>query len=240
MKQISTGHCAYHQISVATYRLLYPQAPLVSQSWKDQKSKKMKEWCSKNKHLQSERVKKGWAEPEARKRYLAAFNLRAPQTEEVKERISTTMKKIYAETNFPLKELNSTQAEAYKLGTRINPWLLNKKGLTPAEQYAKDMLTEYGFEHNSQINTNRSHSGFFYLDFANRKLKIAIEISCTNFHGKEERIDCDRRKAQALEESGWDLYVIWYNSSRRYSLKNTITQQLNQLIQKLNLTKEIT
>lgn len=240
MKQISTGHCAYHQISVATYKLLYPKAPLVSQAWKDKKSKKMKEWCSNpnNRELQKQRSKKAWEKQESRKKYLAAFKLRLPQTEEVKERISLTMKKIYAKTDFPLKNLNSTQSEAYKLGTRINPWKLNKKELTPAEQCAKDILTDYGFEHNLQISTNRSHSGYFYLDFANIKLKVAIEISCTNLHGKEWRAECDRRKALALEELGWNLYIIWYNSSRRSSLRNTITQQLNKLIQKLNLTKE--
>lgn len=237
MRQISTGHCYRHHITVAEYKTKFPNAPLVSESWRVQKIQASTNWANNNKELLRKHSIESWSKPENRKRYLDAFKLRPPQTEEVKEQISKTMKKVYAQTNFKLKELNATQSEAYQNGTRVNTLYHGSTKITPAEQIAKDILSQYGFEHNIQFYTNRAknHGHFFILDFIHEQLKIAVEISCENMHGKPHRKDCDERKALALQDYNWKLYTISYNSSRRSSLKNTITKKVEELLKDLKL-----
>ncbi len=238
MKQISTGHCNAHQITVARYKELFPTAPLVSENWREQKKASSKKWADEHKEIASQRAKKGWEN--SRENYLKGFKTRPPQTEEKKKQISETMKKVYAETNFPLKELHKTQSEDYKTGKRINPFTktIGRNGsvLSSGEQAAKDFLAPFNFQHNYPIKSDRSFMYNFYIDFALPELKIAIEINDKDLHSRPERIECDARKQLALSENDWTLYIVEYDSSRPKPVKTkVVTDQLIAIIEKLNL-----
>lgn len=231
-KQISTGHAAYHGMTVAEYRKEFPTAPIMSQQMRDDKSKSMKKYCEREdvKELYNSRMKKFWSDKDNHTRMCDSFKQRPKQSNEVIEQISQTMKLRYAEGS-KLKELN----ESDNMRNRINP--LEKLGrhcnMSSTETFAYGLLQPYGFLPNYTVPCLESNKGNFYVDFALPNIKLAIELD-SEIHDKPDIVERDLRKTTGLQNLGWTLFRLKFNSrsARRFT---KIQEELLGIIKALNL-----
>jgi len=162
--------------------------------------------------------------------------LRPPQTEEKKKQISESMKKVYRETDFTLRNRNENQdgdnnhfygknhseqskriigkkstewlLQAYKDGKKISPFKYLGKGkeMSSYEEEIHKLLSPLGFIYDYEIPFNK---GSYLIDFANTTRKIAIELDSTLHLGYEER---DKRKDSYLKEKGWSVYRFKFSN----------------------------
>jgi len=157
---------------------------------------------------------------------------RPPQTEEKKKRISESMKRVYKETNFPLKQINKNQfgidnhfygkthseesrkaigekstkwlLDAYKNGDKISPfkYLGQGKNMSQYEVEIYRLLRPLGFIYDYPIPFSK---GRYLIDFAYLERKIGIEID-SKLH--DLTIDRDKKKDKYLKRKGWKIYRI--------------------------------
>lgn len=231
-KQFSTSHASRHDITVAEYREKFPTAPIMSQMLRDNKSKNMKKFCEDDevKKSYSSRAKNFWNNKDNHARMRNSFKQRPKQSNEVVEQISQTMKQRYAEGS-KLKLLN----ESDNMRNRTNPLTnLGRCGTSSStEIFADNILKPYGFLHNYTVPCIESNKGYFYIDFALPEIKLAIELD-SEIHSKDFVIERDSRKTNGLQNLGWTLFRINFNSrsARRFT---KVQEELLGIIKMLNL-----
>lgn len=161
-----------------------------------------------------------------------AAKLRPPQTEEKKKRISETMKRIYRETDFPVRHSNENQfgennhffgkshtkeskekmgiaatkwlKEAYKTGRKISPfqYLGQAKEMSGPEKAVYQILEPLGFVYDYPISFSK---GRYLIDFALVDQKFGIELD-SPLHDKTKEVD--RRKDEFLHQRGWKIIRV--------------------------------
>lgn len=113
MKQIHHVHLRIHGTTIEEYKKKFPGAPTRCEKGRDHASNNMKNWAKENPEKlkeHSEKIKKVWRDPKKRSQFLKSFAKRPPQSQEVRNRISQTMKKHYeTHPEFPRRVQNENQ-----------------------------------------------------------------------------------------------------------------------------------
>lgn len=231
-KQIGTGHVKSHNLTMAQYRLQFPNAPLVCKAKKDVARSTMKAYAQKEGVLTKyrQRAKKFWSDPDNKVRMCESFKKRPKQSDIVIKKISDTMKKRYAEGS-KLKQMNDLD----NFSNRLNPLIKlgRYKQLSSMETFVFNILKPYGFMVNFPVVSNESRKRFFYIDFALPDKKIGIELD-SEIHDKESVMECDIRKNKGLINLSWRLFRIRFNSrSARKFIK--VQEELLGILTILNI-----
>jgi very-short-patch-repair endonuclease len=169
-----------------------------------------------------------------------AAKIRPPQTEEKKKRISDTMKRVYRETDFPIRHSNENQfgednhffgkthsesarkiigekstkwlKNAYKTGVKISPFQYLGKGKQTSQLEIEiiNVLEPLGFKHDHEISFNK---GSYMIDFAHLDKKVGIEIDTSLHNSKTKR---NQRKDKFLSSLGWEIHRMRLEDRENY------------------------
>uniref|UniRef100_A0A6M3KU88 DUF559 domain-containing protein n=1 Tax=viral metagenome TaxID=1070528 RepID=A0A6M3KU88_9ZZZZ len=179
---------------------------------------------------------------------------RPPQTEEKKKRISESMKRIYRQTNFPLKNKNENQSgednhfygethskenkqklsqsstkwlkNAYQNGDKISPfkYLGQGKGMSQYETEVYRLLKPLGFVYDYPVPFSK---GRYLIDFAHLERKIGIELD-SKLH--DSTSDRDERKDKYLRDKGWKIYRIKMDMKNPIDFAEEVLKYIKNLI----------
>jgi hypothetical protein len=235
-KQITNGHLFFtHGYKLTEYKVKYPNAPLVSQKWKDNKRETSKAYCKANPDKVKERNlqnKELWKTEEFSLKMKASFALRPAQTNETKQQISKTMKAHYQNTpTFPRRVKNENESgkdnhfygkkhteESKKLQREHTAWHYLGMYQEPSK-FEKKIISwiniiklpfKIDFNYPEPDNNGKCHRGYC-IDFAILEFKIAIEIDSDICHSSPEKIESDNRKDLFLQSLGWHVIRIPFN-----------------------------
>ena len=251
-KQITTSHFKLmHGIKAVDYKKMFPDALITCQRTKDKMKTSQKKYALEHpeeKKAHGEKIKELWKTKKGRERYIEGVRSRRPPTEEQKKKISESMKKVYCDTEFPLRNKNENQygednhfcgrhhteetksiigtkstkwlVAAYKDGRKTSPFknLGRGKEKSRYEEAVHEVLSPLGFIYDFPVSFEK---GQYLIDFAHSSKMLAIEID-SKLHNK--LIERDRRKDEFLESLGWEVIRI------KFSSRNENPEQLAQRV----------
>lgn len=257
-KQINTAHLKLiHNMKAKDYKELFPGIFMTCKSTRDKMSRGNSKFRKENPEAiknQITRIKEAWKNPKIRQKYLNSFAKRSPQSDEVKKQISKTMKKVYANTNFPRRLKNENQfgednhffgkthtkeskkiiskkstewlKEAYRTGNKISPFSYLGKGkqMSSFEKAVNKFLENFGFVYDFPVSFGK---GQYLIDFAHPELMLALELDSSLHNLVKDR---DRRKDDFLKSYGWQVYRFSFDAKESPNiLVNEIEIFINRL-----------
>jgi very-short-patch-repair endonuclease len=175
------------------------------------------------------------------------------QSEETKRKISETMKRVYHETDFPMKTQNQDQCgeknpfygkkhteefkkkhsrkttkrlwEEYENG-RVSPFKYLGIHNQPSqiEEMIEQQLSAFGFKFNYKIPFKK---GAYYIDFALVESKIAIELDSL-LHDLPKQKASDQRKDTLLESLGWKVFRVKFSMETNEEIFEKVKEILDE------------
>lgn len=254
-RQINAAHLwIVHQMKVKEYKEKFPDAPITCEFSKRKMQRAQKKSARENPErlkAHSEKIKQFWKIPENRAMLIEKMADRDPPTDECKEKIRQSMKRVYQEGHV-LKSLNADQ-----IGDK-NPFYGKKHSQTSkntmSEKATKRLKQEYanGREsafkylglHNKKTSTYEAHinqylstlgfikdllvpfnKGAYYIDFALKSKMLAIEIDSKLHDKTKER---DEKKDKFLQSKGWKVVRVRFDKETPEEVLSMVKEVLNE------------